>query len=604
MSLMYFQNLLLLIIAIYVKLLIMLGKVGRREYYKFAGAEASLSAIDEFAKYLASKNCIVGDLNPRPVAANVQASENALHKLWESTDLSANDFADEVAKFCGLPRLHLPQLMAASAQVDRFTPRFLREMAAFPYQAADGKSRLVVADPTDLGTLKAAEIVLGGPITIEVASFEDIATILTERLGDNDGEISRETIVADYQDDKTNDDIENLRDLASGAPVVRAVNDLLDKALELRASDIHVEPFYNALSIRMRIDGLLRSISVPSDAPAQALTSRIKILSGLNIAERRLPQDGAARLRVGRSNIDIRVATMPTQHGESVVVRLLPRDRGLLDIDNLGLCREDETTVGRLLELPHGMVVITGPTGSGKTTTLATMLSILNQPTRKILTIEDPVEYEIHGVNQSQVKPSIGLTFAAAMRAFVRQDPDVIMVGEIRDSETAHIAVHAALTGHLVLTTLHTETAAAAIPRLLDLNVEGFLLKSTLRAVIAQRLVRILCDRCKIGHELTHDDFSADPRIAALGFKVGDTIYRPAGCERCSNTGYRGRTGVFEILEMNKDVRRSFTEYSDAEKIDQAAIDSGMATMVDDAVKKCRKGTTSISEILRVTTLR
>jgi general secretion pathway protein E len=577
---------------------------GARDDTRSVGAETSFGVTEEFAKYLAGKNYTIGDLNSKSAAANAHGSESALRKLWESTDMSASDFADEIAKFYGLPRLNLRQLMAAPALVDRFTHRFLREMAAFPYQAADGQPRLVVADPTDLGTLRAAEIVLGSPITMEVASFEDIATILTERLGDGNGRTPRETVAADYQDSKSSDDIENLRDLASGAPVVRAVNDLLDKAQELRASDIHIEPFHNALVVRMRIDGLLRTVSVPNDAPVQALISRIKILSGLNIAERRLPQDGAARLRVGRSNIDIRVATMPTQHGESAVVRLLPRDRGLLDIDNLGLCQEDEIAVNRLLDLPHGMVVITGPTGSGKTTTLATMLSILNQPTRKILTIEDPVEYEIHGVNQSQVKPSIGLTFAAAMRAFVRQDPDVIMVGEVRDTETAHIAVHAALTGHLVLTTLHTETAAAAIPRLLDLGVEGFLLKSTLRAVIAQRLVRILCDRCKVAHELTPDDFTADPRISALGFKTGDTVYRPAGCERCSNTGYRGRTGVFEILEMNKDIRRAFTDYTDAEKVDQAAIESGMSTMIDDAIKKCRNGTTSIAEILRVTTLR
>ena len=279
--------------------------------------------------------------------------------------------------------------------------------------------------------------------------------------------------------------------------MVRAVNDLLERAMELRATDIHIEPFRTGLVVRMRVDGLLRAVPTPAGALPQALISRIKILAGLNIAERRLPQDGAARVRVARTEFDVRVATMPTQHGESAVIRLLPRDRGLLEIGKLGLPAHDEAILRRLLMLPHGMIVVTGPTGSGKTTTLATMLSILNETTRKILTIEDPVEYEIHGVNQSQVKPSIGLTFATALRAFVRQDPDVIMVGEVRDAETANIAIHAALTGHLVLTTLHTETAAAAVPRLLDLGVEGFLLKSTLRAVIAQRLVRILCDRCK-----------------------------------------------------------------------------------------------------------
>ncbi|HLN10676.1 MAG TPA: GspE/PulE family protein, partial [Xanthobacteraceae bacterium] len=470
---------------------------------------ANISA--EFAKHLSIKSHIAADLILASGGLRSSAGEPTLRRLWELTDLSANDFADEVARFYKLPRLLLPQLMAASALTRRFSGRFLRETAVFPYQTPDGRFRLAVADPTDAAAVRAAEIVVGGPIAIDVASFEDIATALTERLGEDNvasediGEVARA---------HTDDDIESLRDLASGAPVVRAVNDLLERAMEQRASDIHIEPFRDGLVVRMRVDGLLRPVPTPVGALPQALISRIKILAGLNIAERRLPQDGAARLRVARSEIDIRVATMPTQHGESAVIRLLPRDRGLLEIPKLGLLAGDEGKLTRLLALPHGMIVVTGPTGSGKTTTLATMLSVLNESTRKILTIEDPVEYEIHGVNQSQVKPAIGLSFAAAMRAFVRQDPDVIMVGEVRDAETAHIAIHAALTGHLVLTTLHTETAAAAVPRLLDLGVEGFLLKSTLRAVIAQRLVRLLCDRCKITRPLTAVDLAADPRYA------------------------------------------------------------------------------------------
>jgi general secretion pathway protein E len=295
---------------------------------------------------------------------------------------------------------------------------------------------------------------------------------------------------------------------------------------------------------------------------------------------------------------------MPTQHGESAVIRLLPKDRGLLVIERLGFLGHDETKLRELLTLPHGMIVVTGPTGSGKTTTLATVLSVLNEPTRKILTIEDPVEYEIAGVNQSQAKPAIGLTFAAAMRSFVRQDPDVIMVGEVRDSETAHIAIHAALTGHLVLTTLHTETAAAAVPRLLDLGVEGFLLKSTLRAVIAQRLVRQLCDRCKGKRSLTAADLAADPRYNALGFKVGEAIHEPKGCERCGGTGYRGRVGVFEVLKIDDSVRNLINVQTDGTTIDRAAVQAGMTTMVDDGVAKCRAGITSAAEVLRVTTIR
>jgi general secretion pathway protein E len=349
---------------------------------------------------------------------------------------------------------------------------------------------------------------------------------------------------------------------------------------------------------------MLRAVPAPANAPPQAVISRIKILASLNIAERRLPQDGAARARIGRSEIDIRVATMPTQHGESAVIRLLPRDRGLLELSKVGLGERDQSSLRRLLALPHGLIIITGPTGSGKTTTLATMLGILNEPTRKILTIEDPVEYEIPGINQSQVKPSIGLTFATAMRAFVRQDPDVIMVGEIRDAETANIAVHAALTGHLVLTTLHTETAAAAVPRLLDLGVEGFLLQSTLRAVIAQRLVRVLCDGCKRMHRLSGSDLVADPRFRVLGFAAGETVYQAAGCERCSGIGYRGRAGVFELLEMTDEVRPFVSANADSLAIDRAAIQAGMTTMIDDAIVKCRAGVTTVSEVLRVTSVR
>ena len=437
---------------------------------------------------------------------------------------------------------------------------------------------------------------------VAIASFDDIAAVLSERLT-AEGE-SPATSSAGSTPSAVEESIDSLRDLASGAPVVRAVNDLLERAIDLRASDIHIEPMRNGLSVRMRVDGLLRATPAPAHVLPQALISRIKILAGLNIAERRLPQDGAARLDVARLNIDARVATMPTLHGEFAVIRLLPRDRGLLDIAKLGLRADDERKIRRFIGLPNGMLVITGPTGSGKTTTLATMLSALNTPSNKILTIEDPVEYEIAGVNQSQVKPAIGLTFATALRAFVRHDPNVIMVGEVRDAETANIAVHAALTGHLVLTTLHTETAVAAVPRLLDLGVEGFLLRSTLRGVIGQRLVRVLCDRCKERRELGSDDFEADPRFEACGLVVGESVWEPRGCERCSGTGYRGRVGVFETLEVIGDVRRLVGPGVDSSALDEAGRRAGLTTMMDDAIAKCRQGITSVAEALRVTTVR
>ena len=561
---------------------------------------ADAAEAERFASYLRTRH------HDNAGVAHSNWSESpdgpsGLRKLWEQSDLPATEFADEVARFYKLPRIHLPQLMAASPLLGQFSRRFLRDMLAFPYRSSEGEIRLAIADPNDTASVHAAEIVLGGPIPVDIASFEDIATALTERLGEEDATATAEGSATQAHSD---DDIEGLRDLASGAPVVRGVNELLEKAVELRASDIHLAPARSGLMVRMRIDGLLRAVPAPPDALPQAVISRVKILAGLNIAERRLPQDGAARLRIAKSDLDIRVAIMPTQHGESAVIRLLPRDRGLLAIDKLGLSASDRAKLAHLIQLPHGMIVVTGPTGSGKTTTLATILSMLNEPTRKILTVEDPVEYEIAGIDQTQVKPSIGLTFAAALRAFVRQDPDVIMVGEVRDAETAHIAIHAALTGHLVLTTLHTDTSAAAVPRLLDLGVEAFLLKSTLRAVIAQRLVRQLCDRCKVRKTLTPADIAAEPRYEALGLKAGETVHAPGGCERCGGTGYRGRVGVFELLELTPGIRALVDKDTDSVSIDAAAVAAGMTTMVDDGAQKCRAGMTSVAEVLRVTTIR
>jgi general secretion pathway protein E len=551
-----------------------------------------------FVEYL-RQNKHLTTADDRVDAADQAGSDRRQAKLWELANLSASEFADEAARFHRLERATLQEMTAATPLVASFSQRFLRETMVFPYRSSNDRATLAVADPTDMAVQRAAQIVLGSGVVIKVAASEDIALVLNQRLDVNDVDPT-----ADPASQPREDDIESLRDLASGAPVVRAVNDLLEKAIELRASDIHIEPFSAGLVVRMRIDGLLRPVPAPTGVLPQAVISRIKIVANLNIAERRLPQDGAARLRAGRTDIDIRVAIMPTQHGESAVIRILPKDRGLLVAEKLGFSSRDDATLRRLLKLPHGMIVITGPTGSGKTTTLATILSLLNEPTRKILTIEDPVEYEIPGVNQSQIKPAIGLTFAAALRSFVRQDPDVIMLGEVRDSETAHVAVHAALTGHLVLTTLHTETAAAAVPRLLDLGVEGYLLRSVLRAVIAQRLVRQLCERCKSPRVLTQADLAEDPRLVTFGFRAGEVLQEPCGCERCGGAGYRGRLGVFELLELTGDLRELIGEKTDGLKIDEMAIRAGMTTMLDDGVAKCRAGLTSPAEILRVTTVR
>jgi general secretion pathway protein E len=563
--------------------------------------EAPLRSLEHFRQYLLEHLSDAARSRLQVQGCIDGGAGSPFRMLWEKSDLPAGKFADEAARFWGLRRLNLQDLISSTSAVELFSARFLRESSVFPFRVDQGRFGLAISDPTDVAAIRAVEIVCGDAVDVAVASFDDISTVLEKQFGER----GASTVDVDEPTNRSrDDDIDSLRDLASGAPVVRAVNDLLERAVELRASDIHIEPFRTGLMVRMRVDGMLRAVPAPANAPPQAVISRIKILASLNIAERRLPQDGAARTRIGRSEIDIRIATMPTQHGESAVIRLLPRDRGLLDLSKVGLGSRDQSSLRRLLTLPHGLIIITGPTGSGKTTTLATMLGILNEPTRKILTIEDPVEYEIPGINQSQVKPSIGLTFATAMRAFVRQDPDVIMVGEIRDAETANIAVHAALTGHLVLTTLHTETAAAAVPRLLDLGVEGFLLQSTLRAVVAQRLVRVLCDGCKSTHTLTKGDLATDPRYRVVGFAAGETVFQAEGCERCSGTGYRGRAGVFELLEMTEEVRPFVGAKSDSLAIDKVAIRAGMTTMIDDAIAKCRNGITTVSEVLRVTSVR
>ncbi len=333
---------------------------------------------------------------------------------------------------------------------------------------------------------------------------------------------------------------------------------------------------------------------------AKGLLSRLKIIGGLNITERRMPQDGRARIVINGTEIDLRIATMPTMHGESAVVRLLRKGSSFVALEQIGLSAHAEGVLRRALQAPFGMIIVTGPTGSGKTTTLAASLALINEPTRKILTIEDPVEYQIPGINQTQIHPTISLTFASALRSFLRQDPDVIMVGEMRDAETARIGVHAALTGHLVLTTLHTNTAAGAINRLIDMGVESFLLASCVRAIIGQRLVRILCEHCKRPHRLAGTDLAGDQRYAALGLKVGETIYQPKGCELCNNTGFRGRKGVFEVIEVTPGFRRAIGPKTDATDLEKVAIEQGMATMAEDGLAKCRAGLTTVDEVFRV----
>ena len=525
---------------------------------------------------------------------------STFREVWTISGLNGSDFATRLATFLQLPTIAFSGLSMAVPLIDRFAPRFLKEFSAYPFINASGEVSIAVAEPPDAAFRQAARIVLEREPSYVIASYEDIASALASRLQSEDvplGEADRDAGISQ-------DDVDNLRDLASGAPVVRAISDLCERAVEWRATDLHIEPMRDSLSVRLRIDGVLRSVPAPPAHMAAALISRIKILAGLNIAERRIPQDGAARIKVGGSQIDVRVAILPTQHGESAVLRFLPVDRGLLDLARLGLSAQSEQTLKRLLQSRNGMIIISGPTGSGKTTTLAGALTHLNDASRKIVTVEDPIEYELQGITQSQINPAVGLTFATALRSFLRFDPNVIMVGEIRDSETAQIAVQAALTGHLLLTTLHTETAAAVVPRLIDLGVEDFLLQSTLRAVIAQRLLRSLCEHCRKSQELSQLRFDDEPQYAAVGLSVGEFVCEPVGCDRCGETGYRGRSGVFEVLEVTPDVRPLIRRGVDGPGLDAHARARGFLTMMDDARAQIRAGRTTAAEALRVIPVR
>ena len=514
--------------------------------------------------------------------------------LYIASGLESGEFANKLAEIFSLERTTFEMANAGMSLCEKFSTRFIRTFNFYPYQDNEENKYVAISEPPSSALARAAEMVLGQEITFQIVTFDEISSLLSAHL-------------PEYRQDKDPqptaqlaEDIENLRDLASGAPVVRAVNNLLEKAIEIGATDLHLEPMRDAMTVRYRVDGMLRRQASLPNAMASAIVSRIKILSGLNIAERRLPQDGSLRTTLNSRLTDMRIAILPTPLGESVVIRFLPVDRSMLDVSRLGVSNNQETQLRRLISMPHGLIVITGPTGSGKTTTLAASLTTINSPARKILTIEDPIEYELPGIVQAQTAPTIGFTFAAALRSFLRLDPDVIMVGEIRDSDTANVAVQAALTGHLVLSTLHTNSATAAIPRLIDLGVQDFLLQSTLRGVVAQRLIRRLCSHCKSSFRVASGLIETDPRITSLGFTEGTRLYRANGCERCGQTGYHGRIGIFEILEIEPTLLQMIKRYEDNESIQQIAIENGFEPLIAHASHAVRKGETDIDEVMRI----
>lgn len=485
---------------------------------------------------------------------------------------------------------------------DQISPHFMKAAKILPAKLENNTLTVIMANPQDFHALEALRLAINHEIIVLAGLEEDIRRGIDRVYGS--GLTSMEKIIEDidrlpeYRSEEE-ENVDLLRDMASEGPVIRLVNLIITKAIERRASDIHFEPFEDHFRVRYRIDGVLHDVESPPKRLQAAIISRLKIMAKLNIAERRLPQDGRIMLRVKGKEIDFRVSSVPTIHGESVVLRILDKGSMVLEMEQLGFQEDTRLEMEELIRNPHGIILVTGPTGSGKTTTLYCALQKINSTEKKIITVEDPVEYHLPGINQIQVKPAIGLTFANALRSIVRQDPDVILIGEIRDAETAEIAIHSALTGHLVLSTLHTNDAPSAITRLIDMGMEDYLLSSTLLGILAQRLVRVSCPHCRI-------NYSPDSQVLKE-MKISREelpffkIHEVRGCANCSYTGYWGRTGIFELLKVDEEIQRLILERKDANTIKQLALHKGMRPLREDGWLKVKQGVTTISEVLRVT---
>jgi len=511
--------------------------------------------------------------------------------------VSERDAAEAAGVLLDLPVASLDDYPDEPLFEDALSTAFIKQSAVIPLKVEDGSLLVSMADPKDVFTLQALRFATGLEPRPMVGLRSDIEAVYDRLYGAGRSENAGAEGVGGGETVLDENDIEQLRDMASEAPVIRLVNRMLSRALEASASDIHVEPFEHQIKVRFRIDGVLQEVEAPPANLRAAVISRIKILARLNIAERRLPQDGRIQLKIQGRSVDFRVSTVPTLHGESVVMRILDRSAVALELDRLGFAPQVTAGLREAIAHPYGIMLVTGPTGSGKTTTLYAALRELNTPERKILTVEDPIEYQLDGVNQIQVNTKIDLTFARALRAFLRQDPDIILIGEMRDRETANIAIQAALTGHLVLSTLHTNDAPSAVTRLLDMGMEDYLITSTVHAILAQRLVRVLCSDCKTSYEPGAElraELGLDPRAPA-------SLWHAVGCDQCLGTGYRGRTGIHELLTVDEPIRRLIMRHADAAEVAAQARSSGMRTMFDDGLQKALAGVTSVEEVRRVT---
>jgi general secretion pathway protein E len=485
--------------------------------------------------------------------------------------------------------------------LEGISSRFVREHLIIPLELKNNVLRVVMANPSDRDTVDALRVATSSDVVVYSAEGKAVEEYISRFYAQETQDINK--IIEDIDERsgieflrEEEDDIGHLKDLASEAPIIRLVNLFITRAVENRASDIHIEPFEDELKVRYRIDGVLHDIESAPKKLQAAIVSRIKIMAKLNIAERRLPQDGRIRLKIAEREIDLRVSTIPVLYGESVVMRILQREGIVIDLYKLGFPAQTLSLLNTLITKPNGIILVTGPTGSGKTTTLYGALDKINSPDKKIITVEDPVEYQLKGVNQIQVKPQIGLNFANTLRHIVRQDPDIILIGEIRDLETAEIAIQSALTGHLVFSTLHTNDAPSAVTRLLDMGVENFLLSSTIRGILAQRLVRVICSVCRE----TDPSTVCKEELSILGISTDTVLYRGRGCEQCTYTGYYGRSGIFELFIIDDVIRKLILKNSDANELREAARKRGMRSLLEDGAEKVRAGITTISEVFRV----
>ena len=555
----------------------------------------------EFERSLAGRLVEAGKLDPSVLERALRlraASEERLEALLVKLGLaSERDVAEALALELELPLAAAADYPEAPILEERISRKFLRQVGALPLAETGEGLMVAMIDPVDLFATRALEMAAGRPVLRRVALPSELEAA-QQRLFE--AERSAAEIVERVEeggDEDLLEDVDRLRDLASEGPVIRLVSQLIARAVESRASDIHIEPFQNRLAVRYRVDGVLTEVPAPPTRLRAAIVSRIKIMAKLNIAERRLPQDGRIRTAIHGREFDLRVSVVPTLHGEGVAIRILDRGSLAHDLRSLGFAEDALDPYLRVLEQPQGILLVTGPTGSGKTTTLYASLMRLNSPEKKLFTVEDPIEYQLEGVNQIQVRPQIGLGFAQVLRAILRQDPDIVMIGEMRDPETAEIAIQAALTGHLVLSTLHTNGAAATVTRLLDMGVEDYLVTATMNGVLAQRLVRKLCQHCR-------EPYDALPELIRQLRLPGEgplTLYRPRGCEQCRGGGYLGRVAITELLAFSDEIRRLVLSRAEAQEIHRAGLAAGMRSMYDDGILKALAGVTSLEEVLRVT---